>query len=72
LALRQLDAVYHEGADLGELAEELARHLRALMILTVGAGMESVLEEWGRRRWKTQDAGRPHFAPWRPRGSWTR
>lgn len=46
-ALQRLDEAYHGGADLGEVAEELAQHLRNLMILTVGPGMESTLEELG-------------------------
>jgi DNA polymerase-3 subunit gamma/tau len=46
-ALQLVDEVYHAGADLEELAEELARHLRNLMLLSIGREMEPVLEELG-------------------------
>jgi DNA polymerase-3 subunit gamma/tau len=46
-ALRFLDEIYHAGADLGELVEELARHLRNIMLLSVGPDLEPVLAELG-------------------------
>ncbi len=46
-ALALLDDVYHAGADLGEIAEELARHLRNVMLLSVGPDMEKAMEELG-------------------------
>jgi DNA polymerase-3 subunit gamma/tau len=44
-ALGILDEAYHGGADLGEVAEELARHFRNVMLRGVGPELESALED---------------------------
>jgi len=43
-ALRQLDATYAKGSDLGDLAEGLAAHLRQLMLLSIDASLEAILD----------------------------
>jgi len=43
-ALRQLDATYAKGADLGDLAEGLAAHLRQLMLLSIDVSLEAILD----------------------------
>ncbi|HEX7880771.1 MAG TPA: DNA polymerase III subunit gamma/tau, partial [Candidatus Eisenbacteria bacterium] len=44
-ALRQLDDAWHGGADLAEIAEELARHFRNVMVAALGPASEGALEE---------------------------
>jgi DNA polymerase-3 subunit gamma/tau len=46
-ALHQLDDAWHGGADLAEIAEELARHFRNVMVAALGPASEGTLAELG-------------------------